>query len=71
MRSARYTVDSPRFKVFVRDFVDDPEITALGRARTYLDGSGGLVSEDRHATLISVALFDDGETDALEQGPVA
>jgi uncharacterized membrane protein YdfJ with MMPL/SSD domain len=66
IRSEQYTVDSPRFKAFVRGFVDDPEISALDARRTYLANEGsGLVSEDRHATLIPVALFDDDETDAL------
>ena len=42
------------------------EITALGRASTYLDdASAGLVSEDRHATIVPIALFDDDETEAL------
>ena len=41
----------------VRAFVDDDEITALGRANTYLDDAGaGLVSEDRHATIVPIAL---------------
>ena len=66
IRSEQYTVDSPRFESFVRDFVDDPEITALDARRTYLeDSSGSLVSKDRHATMIPVALFDDDETEAL------
>jgi uncharacterized membrane protein YdfJ with MMPL/SSD domain len=66
IRSDRYTVDSSQFEAFVRDFVDDPEITALGDARTYLDDPGArLVSEDRHATMILLALFDDDETEAL------
>jgi RND superfamily putative drug exporter len=66
IRSEEYTVDSPRFRSFVSDFVDDDEITALGAARTYLDdGAEGFVSEDRHATMIPVGLFDDDETEAL------
>ena len=66
IRSEQDTVDSPRFQAFVRDFAADEEITALGRARTYLDGGGEtLVSADRHATMIPVALFDDDETEAL------
>ena len=36
IRSDEYTVDSPRFQDYVRSFVDDSEITALGRARTIL-----------------------------------
>jgi uncharacterized membrane protein YdfJ with MMPL/SSD domain len=66
IRSGAYAVDSPRFRAFVRDFVDDGEITALGRASTYLDKpSPGLVSADRHATIVPVALRDDDETEAL------
>jgi putative drug exporter of the RND superfamily len=66
IRSDRYTVDSPRFETYVRDFVGDGEITALGLARTYLDdGAEALVSADRHATMIPVALLDDDETEAL------
>ena len=66
IRSDVYEVDSAQFEAFVRDFVDDAEITALGRARTYLeDSNGGLVSDDRHATMIPVALLDDDETEAL------
>jgi putative drug exporter of the RND superfamily len=78
IRSDEYTVDSPRFKAYVRDFVADDEITPLRRARTYLAGSGeALVSGDRHATIVPLALVDDDETEALvekvesvdEQGP--
>jgi RND superfamily putative drug exporter len=66
IRSEESTVDSPQFVTFVRDFVADDEITALVRARTYLDEDGpGLVSEDRHATIIPVVLLDDDETEAL------
>jgi uncharacterized membrane protein YdfJ with MMPL/SSD domain len=66
IRSDELTVDSQRFQDYVRSFVEDREITALGRARTYLDeANSGLVSEDRHATIVPIALFDDDETDAL------
>jgi uncharacterized membrane protein YdfJ with MMPL/SSD domain len=66
IRSDRYTVDSPRFEDYVRDFVGDGEITALGLARTYLDdGAEALVSADRHATMVPIALFEDDETEAL------
>jgi uncharacterized membrane protein YdfJ with MMPL/SSD domain len=79
IRSEQYTVDSQQFKAYVREFVADDEISALGRARTYLGASdAGLVSEDRHATLIPVALFDDDDTEALvekveavDEGPFA
>ena len=66
IRSEDYTVNSPRFRAFVGSFVNDPEFTALGHAPTYLDGRArNLVSEDRHATMIPVALVDDDETEAL------
>ena len=66
IRSERLTVDSSRFAAFVRNFVDDDEITALRRARTYLDeGDGALVSNDRHATIVPVSLLDDDDTEAL------
>jgi RND superfamily putative drug exporter len=66
IRSEEQTVDSPRFAAFVRGFVHDPEITALSRARTYLDqGAGALVSDNRHATIIPVAILEDDETEAL------
>jgi RND superfamily putative drug exporter len=66
IRSEERMVDSPQFVAFVRDFVADDEITALGRARTYLDeGGAGLVSEDRHATIVPIVLLDDDETEAL------
>jgi putative drug exporter of the RND superfamily len=67
IRSEQYTVDSPQFEEYVRDFVDDGEIRALGLASTYLDDpNAGLVSEDRHATIVPIALLDDDdETEAL------
>jgi uncharacterized membrane protein YdfJ with MMPL/SSD domain len=66
IRSDRYTVDSPQFAAYVRSFVEDDEVTALGAARTYLDDeSGALVSQDRHATIIPLTLDDDDETEAL------
>jgi uncharacterized membrane protein YdfJ with MMPL/SSD domain len=66
IRSDEHTVDSPRFAAFVRGFLADPEITALGRAPSYLDEDGdALVSGDRHATIVPIALFDDDETEAL------
>jgi uncharacterized membrane protein YdfJ with MMPL/SSD domain len=66
IRSEERTVDSPQFVAFVRDFVADDEITALARARTFLDEpNAGLVSEDRHATIIPIVLLDDDETEAL------
>jgi uncharacterized membrane protein YdfJ with MMPL/SSD domain len=68
IRSDEYTVDSPPFKAFVRRFVADGDIPALADARTYLDrANAGLVSRDRHATIVPLALPEDNddETDAL------
>jgi RND superfamily putative drug exporter len=66
IRSEEYTADSPEFKAFVRGFVADDRISALESARTYLDDeSAALVSDDRHATIIPLALLDDDETEAL------
>jgi uncharacterized membrane protein YdfJ with MMPL/SSD domain len=66
IRSEEYTVDSQEFKAFVRGFVEDNRISALARARTYLDDeSAALVSDDRHATIIPLAILDDGETEAI------
>jgi uncharacterized membrane protein YdfJ with MMPL/SSD domain len=65
IRSDEYTVDAPQFEAFVRSFVEDDAISALAAARTYLDDERGRVSEDRHATIIPIALFDDDETEAL------
>jgi RND superfamily putative drug exporter len=66
IRSDEYAVDSPQFEAYVRSFVEDDEISSLSAARTYLhDESGALVSQDRHATIIPLALVDDDETEAL------
>jgi uncharacterized membrane protein YdfJ with MMPL/SSD domain len=66
IRSEEYTVDSQEFKVFVQGFVEDDQITALANGRTYLDGAqSGLISEDRHATIVPLAILDDDETEAI------
>src|SRR5262245_51186853 len=66
IRSEQYTVDSPQFRGFVRDFVADDRVPELGTARTYLGGSGaGLISEDRHATIVPLALADDDAAEPL------
>jgi uncharacterized membrane protein YdfJ with MMPL/SSD domain len=66
IRSDEFTVDAPQFEAYVRSFVEDDEVSALAAARTYLDDeSDGLVSEDRHATIIPLALADEDETEAL------
>jgi uncharacterized membrane protein YdfJ with MMPL/SSD domain len=64
--SEEHTVDSAHFEAFVRNFVEDDAIPALATARTYLDGeSASFVSEDGHATIVPLALFDDDDTEAL------
>jgi putative drug exporter of the RND superfamily len=66
IRSEEYTADSPEFKAFVRGFVEDDRISVLATARTYLDDeSAALVSDDRHATIVPLAILDDDETEAL------
>jgi uncharacterized membrane protein YdfJ with MMPL/SSD domain len=66
IRSEEHTVDSSQFKAYVRDFVGDGQISALASARTYLEDEGAaLVSDNRHATIVPLALFDDDETEAL------
>src|SRR5262245_12143295 len=66
IRSDEYTVDSPRVHGFVRASVADARIPELATARPYLGGSAaGLVSEDRHATIVPVALADDDAAEPL------
>jgi uncharacterized membrane protein YdfJ with MMPL/SSD domain len=66
IRSDELTIASPRFEAFVREFVADDEISALATARTYLDDEGAaLVSRDRHATIVPLALLDEDETETL------
>ena len=61
VRSDRYTVDTPQFETFVRSLVRSGS-PALADVQTYLDdGSGSLVSHDRHATMLPVSLPDDDE----------
>jgi putative drug exporter of the RND superfamily len=67
VRSERYTVDAPQFERFVRALVDDSGTTAPSRASTYLtDDSGSLVSEDRHATIVPIAILDDEAEAVIE-----
>jgi uncharacterized membrane protein YdfJ with MMPL/SSD domain len=65
IRSESYTVDAPRFRQFVREFMADERISDFATT-SYLDRSAaGLVSRDRHATIIPIALSDDDDTEAL------
>ena len=68
VRSDRYTVDSPEFERFVVGLVSKSETRSLGTARSYLDvGSGALVSEDRHATTLPLAIVDDEIEDVVAE----
>jgi putative drug exporter of the RND superfamily len=66
VRSDQHTVDSPQFESFVRELVGQSDTAALGQARTYLDGpEAGLVSDDRRATIVPIAILDEDETEAV------
>jgi uncharacterized membrane protein YdfJ with MMPL/SSD domain len=67
IRSDRYAVDAPQFRAFVRSFVDRTRSTDAGAsARSYLDSPNrDLVSRDRDATLVPLALPDDGDPAGL------
>ena len=70
IRSERYTVDAPEFRAFVGGLLAEAEAQALN-PRSYLtEPSTAAISEDRKATLVSIAILDDGDTpeviDALE-----
>jgi putative drug exporter of the RND superfamily len=70
IRSDQYTVDDEEFEGFVRSFVTQSELRPFIEARTYLDDPEGLVSEDRHATIVPLGIFDEDEAaeavDAVE-----
>ncbi len=59
IRSEVHTVDSPEFESFVRTLVDENDVPGLARPRTYLDGDASLVSDDRHATIVPLAIPDE------------
>ena len=66
VRSERYTVDTPQFERFVRSLTDEGATPSLSRARTYLtDTTASLVSSDRHATIVPIAILDDDETESV------
>ena len=65
VRSQEHTVDAPQFEAFVRGFVADGGVESLDIERTWFStGDESLVSEDRHATIVPVALAED-DTEAL------
>jgi uncharacterized membrane protein YdfJ with MMPL/SSD domain len=60
VRSERYTVDAPQFRRFVAGLVRAGRATGrLVNVRSYLTGGPGLVSADRHATLVQVLVRTD------------
>jgi RND superfamily putative drug exporter len=66
VRSDQYTVDSPQFESFVQRLANGSDTTALARARTYLtDASSSLVSDDRHATIVPIAILDEDEPESV------
>ena len=73
IRSDDLTTDSEEFAAFVRTFVSGSELRPLAEARTYLDGAEGLVSADRHATIVPLEIFGEDEAGdviaAIEAAP--
>ena len=66
VRSDQYTVDSPQFESFVQQLATGSDTRALAQARTYLtDESSSLVSDDRHATIVPIAILDEDETESV------
>ncbi len=65
VRSDEHTVDSEQFARFVRALALDSGVRALSSARTYLDDAEGLVSEDRHATIVPLEVFGEDEAEEV------
>jgi putative drug exporter of the RND superfamily len=66
VRSETHTVDDEEFSAFLRALAPESGVRPLAEARTYLDGDGTpLVSEDRHATIVPLAIFDDEVEDVI------
>jgi putative drug exporter of the RND superfamily len=66
VRSDRYTVYSPQFESFVQRLASGSDTRALAHARTYLTDAGpSLVSADRHATMIPIAIVDEDEAESV------
>jgi uncharacterized membrane protein YdfJ with MMPL/SSD domain len=64
VRSARYTVDTGQFRSFISGLAGEVRGTEdVESVRTYLGARDpGLVSKDRHATLVQFAMPDDGSS---------
>ena len=71
VRSEELTTDSPQFESFVRALVEESDVPALSQARTYLDGDAALVSADRHATIVPLAISDEDEAEAVIEAVAA
>jgi len=66
IRSERYTVDDLEFRVFVERLLEQSDEPALVEGRSYLtEPSTAAVSQDQHATLVSVTIPDDDATPAV------
>ena len=66
IRSTQYTVDAPEFRSFVGGLLEGADAPALNGARSYLtEPSSAAISDDRRATLVSVAILDDEDTPAV------
>jgi putative drug exporter of the RND superfamily len=71
VRSEELTADSPQFESFVRALVEQSEVPALARARTYLDGDTALVSPDGRATIVPLGISDEDEAEAVIEAVAA
>jgi uncharacterized membrane protein YdfJ with MMPL/SSD domain len=66
VRSEEHTVDASAFAAFVRGLVEG-DTPGLAGARTYLDDpNGSLVSGDRHATIVPIAIDEDDVESVVE-----
>ncbi len=63
VRSERHTVDAPEFEAFVQSLLHEAEAPALNAGRSYFtEPASAAISADRHATLVAIAILDDGDT---------
>ncbi len=68
VRSSSATVDAPAFRSLVSHLV--AQVRATGKVenvRSYLDGTPGLVSPDRHATLVQLGIRNDAGAKPIEK----
>jgi uncharacterized membrane protein YdfJ with MMPL/SSD domain len=66
VRSRRYTVDAPQFKVLVRGLASEMRRAGVASVRTYLDRRNpSLVTRDRHATMLQFSKASDDGIDAI------